>query len=101
MTSNFRPRSSGWAIILLSGALLALAGCGRKGTLDLPPNAASPSAANTAASTDSEAEAASKPNVFNSNYGADAAPTAPKGSRRPFVLDPLLGPDHPTPGQER
>jgi predicted small lipoprotein YifL len=101
VTSNFRPRSSGWAIIVLSAALLALAGCGRKGPLDLPPSATSSSAANTAASADSQAEAASKPSVFNPNYGADAPPTAPKGAKRPFALDPLLGPDHPIPGQDR
>ena len=39
--SNYRLSSSGWAIILLSVAALALGGCGRKGGLDLPPNAAS------------------------------------------------------------
>jgi predicted small lipoprotein YifL len=97
VSSNFRPASSGWTIILLSAALLALGGCGRKGPLDLPPSATSSSAA----ATDSEAEAASKPSLFNPNYGSDAPPTAPKGNKRPFVLDPLLGPDHPIPGQER
>lgn len=90
VTSHFRPASSGWAIILLSAALLALGGCGRKGPLDLPPSATSPS---VAAAPDSDAEAASKPSVFNPNYGTDAAPTAPKGNKRPFILDPLLGPD--------
>jgi predicted small lipoprotein YifL len=98
VTRFSRPTSSGWAIILVSAALLALGGCGRKGPLDLPPSATSPSAA---AAADSETEAASKPSLFNPNYGADAPPTAPKGNKRPFVLDPLLGPDHPTPGQER
>ena len=78
----------------MSAALLALAGCGRKGPLDLPPSASYPSTANAAASPDSEAQAASKPSVFNPSYGADAAPTAPKGSKRPFALDPLLGPEH-------
>jgi predicted small lipoprotein YifL len=98
VTSHFRPASSGWAVILLSAALLVLAGCGRKGPLDLPPSATSASAA---APTDSETEAASRPSVFNPNYGTDAPPTAPKGNKRPFILDPLLGPDHPTPGAER
>jgi hypothetical protein len=28
--------------------------------------------------------------VFNPYYGTDAAPAAPKGRRKPFVLDPLL-----------
>jgi predicted small lipoprotein YifL len=84
--------------MLVSAALLALTGCGRKGPLDLPPSATSPS---VAAAPDSEAEAASKPSLFNPNYGADAPPTAAKGTKRPFVLDPLLGPDHPIPGQDR
>jgi hypothetical protein len=29
--------------------------------------------------------------VFNPSYGADAAPVAAKGSKKPFILDPLLG----------
>jgi predicted small lipoprotein YifL len=83
------PTSSRWAIILLSAAVLALGGCGRKGGLDAPPNA---SAQATAAETaDAEAERAeSKPSVFNPSYGTDAPPTAPKGRKKAFVLDPLL-----------
>jgi predicted small lipoprotein YifL len=83
------PPSSRWAIILVGVAVLALGGCGRKGGLDLPPNA---SAQATAAETaDAEAErAASKPSVFNPSYGTDAAPVAPKGRKKAFVLDPLL-----------
>jgi predicted small lipoprotein YifL len=93
VTSKSGPAASGWAIVLIA-ALLALAGCGRKGPLDLPPSTSYPSTANAAASPDSEAQAASKPSVFNPSYGADAAPTAPKGNKRPFALDPLLGPEH-------
>jgi predicted small lipoprotein YifL len=87
--SNYRPTSSGWAIILLSVAALAVGGCGRKGGLDLPPNAPQLSAA--PAATDSEAERAAQPGVFNSTYGSEAAPAAAKGRKKPFVLDPLLG----------
>ena len=87
---NFRP-ASGWAIVLLSVVALSLAGCGRKGALDLPPSASGASTANAA--PDSEAEAASKPSVFNPNYGTDAPPAAPRGSKKSFVLDPLLGDD--------
>jgi predicted small lipoprotein YifL len=87
--SNFRPTSSGWAIILLGVTALALAGCGRKAALDLPPNAPPLSAA--PAATDSEAERAAQPGVFNSTYGSEAAPTAAKGRKKSFVLDPLLG----------
>jgi predicted small lipoprotein YifL len=85
---NNSPTSSGWAIILLSAAVLALGGCGRKGGLDLPPNAAAQSSA--AAPADSDADAASKPSVFNPYYGTDAPPAATKGRRKAFILDPLL-----------
>jgi predicted small lipoprotein YifL len=87
--SNYCPSTSGWAIILLSVTALALGGCGRKGVLDLPPNAPPLSAA--PAATDSEAERAAQPGVFNSTYGSEAAPAAAKGRKKPFVLDPLLG----------
>ena len=89
MTAKFRPTGSGWAIIVLCLAALALGGCGRKGPLDLPPTASSASTA--PAPTDTEREAQNKPSLFNPTYGADAGPAAPRGSdRRSFVLDPLL-----------
>ena len=75
--SNYRLTSSGWAIILLSVAALALGGCGRKGPLDLPPTAAQSS---TAAAPDSDAERAAQPGVFNPTYGVDAAAG---GAQRP------------------
>jgi predicted small lipoprotein YifL len=71
-------------------AALSLAGCGRKGGLDLPPSASGPSGPLAAAPADSEAEAASRPTVFNPTYGVDAPPTASKGSKKAFILDPLL-----------
>jgi len=83
---NFRLPSSGWAIVAVSAAALALGGCGRKSGLDLPPNAASQSLVEP----NSEAERANKPGVFNPGYGSDAAPAAPKGRKKPFLLDPLL-----------
>ena len=88
MTRNYCPTRQGWAIILLSAAVLALGGCGRKGPLDLPPPAAAQSS--VAAPADTEAEQAAKPSVFNPSYGTDAAPVAPKGRKKPFILDPLL-----------
>jgi predicted small lipoprotein YifL len=84
--SNYRPSSSGWAIIVLSVTALALGGCGRKAGLDLPP--AAPQA--QATSSDTDAERAAQPGVFNSTYGSDAGPSAPKGGKKKFVLDPLL-----------
>ena len=87
---NYNPTSSGWIIILVSAAVLALAGCGRKGPLELPPTASVPPPA-AAAQANADAErAASKPSVFDPTYGTDAPPTAPKGAKKAFVLDPLL-----------
>jgi predicted small lipoprotein YifL len=75
----------------LGAAVLALAGCGRKGPLDLPPTASGQPPA--AAPGDSETQRAAQPSVFNSTYGADATPATPKGAKRPFILDPLLNSD--------
>jgi predicted small lipoprotein YifL len=87
VSRNLSPTRQGWAIIVLSVAVLALGGCGRKGMLDLPPNA---SGAPTAAEMDTDAEHASRPSVFNPTYGAEAPPAATKGRKKAFVLDPLL-----------
>jgi predicted small lipoprotein YifL len=84
---NYSPKPSGWAIILLSAVVLALAGCGRKGGLDLPPTASS---AAVAAPADTDAEEAGRPSVFNPYSGTDAPPAAAKGRKKPFILDPLL-----------
>ena len=89
MNRNYSPTYRGWAIIVLSAAVLALAGCGRKGGLDLPPS--TPPQAAAAAQADADHEpAASQPSVFNPYYGSDAPPAAAKGSKKSFVLDPLL-----------
>ncbi len=69
--------------------MLALAGCGRKGPLDRPPTASLPPPAATQADADAQ-RAASKPSVFDPTYGSEAPPTAPKGAKKAFVLDPLL-----------
>lgn len=89
MNRNYRPTSRGWAIIVLGAAVLALGGCGRKGGLDLPPNASPQAAAAAQADADHE-PAASQPSVFNPTYGSEAPPAAAKGRRKSFVLDPLL-----------
>jgi predicted small lipoprotein YifL len=82
--------SSRWALVLLATATLALAGCGRKGPLDMPPNSSTPALA--AAQTDTEAQReASKPTLFDPSYGTEAAPVAPKSTKKSFILDPLLG----------
>jgi Prokaryotic lipoprotein-attachment site len=85
---KYSPKASGWAIILLSAAVLVLGGCGRKAGLDRPPNG--PIEPTAAAPADSAAEAAAKPSVFNPTYGSDAPPAAAKGTKKSFILDPLL-----------
>ena len=89
MTRDLGRTSGGWALVVLAVAALSLGACGRKGPLDLPPTAYSPTDGVAAAPTDTEAEATAKPGLFNSN--PDSAPTAPKGKKKPFILDPLLG----------
>jgi predicted small lipoprotein YifL len=86
---NSSPTHRGWALILLSATALALGGCGRKGPLDLPPTASPQAAAAAQANADHE-PAQSKGNLFDPSYGTEAGPTAPKGRKRPFLLDPLL-----------
>jgi predicted small lipoprotein YifL len=88
VTSKFS--GSGWAIIVVSLAALALGGCGRKGPLDLPPTAANASTAAAPAPVDTETEAQRTPSVFNPTYGMDAPPAATRGRKKPFILDPLL-----------
>lgn len=83
----FRP-ARGLAVVLLSAVALTLAGCGRKGGLDLPPSASGAPPTQTAETPDA---AASHGNLFNPSYGSDAPPQAAKGQKKSFVLDPLLG----------
>jgi predicted small lipoprotein YifL len=80
--------SSRRTALVLIAVTLALAGCGRKGALDLPPNAmaAQPTAP---AAVDDEA-APSKGTVFDPSFGADRPPAATRGKKKPFILDPIL-----------
>jgi predicted small lipoprotein YifL len=70
-------------MVLLAVTTMALAGCGRKGGLDLPSSAAAPVV------EVEEERAASQGSVF-APQGADAGPVAAKGAKRAFILDPLL-----------
>jgi len=81
-----------WGLILLGAAALALSGCGRKGPLDLPPTASGqqPVAAAAVQPDPNAPPQASNPNLFDPNNGAGNLPTAGKGPKRPFALDPLL-----------
>ena len=85
MNRTTSSASSRWAALVLIAVALALAGCGRKGMLDLPPN--TPVQPNAAAEADA---APVKGSLFDPSYGMNAPPAAAKGQKKPFVLDPLL-----------
>jgi predicted small lipoprotein YifL len=76
----------------LGAAALALSGCGRKGPLDLPPTASSqqPVAAAAVQSDPNAPPQPANPNLFAPNSSAGTLPTAGRGPKRPFALDPLL-----------
>jgi predicted small lipoprotein YifL len=85
------PVSAGWTLVVLAAIALALAGCGRKGPLDLPPSAAGQPVVEQGDT--GEERTASKGNVFDPSYGANELPKTPKGAKRSFILDPLLNSD--------
>lgn len=82
-------RSASVTLALLGCAALALAGCGRKGPLDMPP-----SAANAQPAVAQESSAPPPPQQTNplgwNNPAVDSRPTATKGKKGSFALDPLL-----------
>jgi predicted small lipoprotein YifL len=85
------PTAAGWAVIVLSALALTLGGCGRKGGLDAPPGAAGASGQpSPTASSDQDSAANKGASLFGASSSNDTTPTAPKGNKRPFVLDPLL-----------
>jgi predicted small lipoprotein YifL len=77
-------------LVVVAVVALALAGCGRKGPLDLPPTAAGPVVEQ---GDTGEEQAAARGNVFDPSYGANELPKTPKGNKRSFILDPLLNSD--------
>ena len=89
VNSTSRSVSARWALFFLTVAALALAGCGRKGGLDRPstaseqPPAAAPAADHGRANT-------TNGNLFDPSYGMNSDPAASKGTKKSFILDPLL-----------
>jgi predicted small lipoprotein YifL len=89
---TFRPGSLR-AVVVVALAGLALAGCGRKGGLDLPPQPSARPLAETDRAIDSDANSASGKGAAlfgNPNPVDDKEPVASRGRKKPFVLDPLL-----------
>jgi predicted small lipoprotein YifL len=89
VNSTSSPVSVRWALVFLTAATLALAGCGRKGGLDLPPTASEQSRA-AAAADDQARDNAAKGSLSDPSYGMNRDPEAAKGTKKPFILDPLL-----------
>ena len=55
----------------------------------MPPN--TPLQQSAAGAADADADVAPvKGNAFDPSYGMNNGPTAPKGRKKPFILDPLL-----------
>ena len=71
-------------MILLAVTTMTLAGCGRKGALDLPRASAAAPVQGV-----EEDRPASQGSIF-APQGGDVAPAAAKGGKRGFILDPLL-----------
>ena len=87
--SNSTPEPSGWAIVLLSAAALALGGLRTQGRAR--PAAEHPAAGGRCGAGRCRSRAGRKaPSVFNPTYGSEARAERPKGQQRPFILDPLL-----------
>jgi predicted small lipoprotein YifL len=81
--------SSRWVGLVLITVTLALAGCGRKGALDLPPNAPMQPTASAGGNAEADA-AANKGTLFDPSFGMDKPPVATPGRKKAFILDPLL-----------
>ncbi len=91
VTKTLRPSRPVLTLAALIVTALALAGCGRKGGLDLPPSAGAEPEAQTAQApaTGNSAEEKGR-SLFNPAATDPERPTAAKGRKRGFVLDPLL-----------
>ena len=92
MTSRLNRSPSKLTAIMLIVAACALASCGRKAGLDLPPGAAADQTNTpTAATTNGNPNSAT--NLQGEIYrppGSSNAPTAPKGERKRIPLDAIL-----------
>lgn len=90
VTRSTGPARAPWAILVLTVSALALGACGRKGGLDLPPQAAATPMGTAAPTSDPDMNsAASKGSALTSpNQAEDVQAT--RGRKRSFFLDPIL-----------
>jgi predicted small lipoprotein YifL len=79
-------------MLVLTVSALALAGCGRKGGLDLPPQGGMQPSASTEPLANPDANSAANKGsaIFSTSSGDESQPSAARGRKRAFVLDPLL-----------
>ena len=85
-----RDGCSKWTVVALAAMTLALAGCGRKAGLDLPPSAGVGPGPEVAQSS----TAPNAGTIFDPGYRAEPPPEAQvraDRAKRGFILDPLLG----------
>ena len=80
--------------VLLIAFACALAGCGRKGPLDLPPSASGYQG--TPGQTDDNNSPAAQPaataqgNLYDTTVNSNKSIIAPKGPKKRIILDPIL-----------
>jgi predicted small lipoprotein YifL len=90
VTRSTRPARAPWAILVLTASALALGACGRKGGLDLPPQAAATPMGTASPASDPDANsAAAKGSAMTSSSEPDEVRAA-RGRKRSFFLDPIL-----------
>ena len=81
--------------MLLIAFACALAGCGRKGNLDLPPGASdyqgAPGPATDNSSAAAQPAATAQGNLYETGTNAtDKGPVAPRGPKQRIILEPIL-----------
>lgn len=92
MNSHNNPSFSKLTAIALVAVACALAGCGRKAGLDLPPDAP------PEAKAQAQSDYAATPGLTGSNVqtevyrppGSTGVPTAPRGEKKRIPLDAIL-----------
>ncbi len=81
------------ALIAALAGILALAGCGREGPLELPPGPApaTPAASSQLRSPDgTPAPGSPQDTAVKTGFDNQGNPVAAPGQKRSFILDPLL-----------
>jgi predicted small lipoprotein YifL len=87
---RFCPR---FALALAGIAVLALAGCGRNGALELPPGpaTATPTASTQLTTPDGKpVPGSSEDAAIKTGFDSQGRPVATQGAKKSFILDPLL-----------